>query len=157
MPASVPLLPSFRELPIPQDAAPRRYKDAPTRGNRGRAAGLTEQTAREALQGRSAVEAAKILGLHTQTLYNRFGHLMNKRTKPGFLDPNMKEVLRLRRIERVSSADIGARFGVSEECVRKSIQRWSRQGAIPGVSDAREIPRTHPGPKRGHKRLGKVW
>jgi hypothetical protein len=128
-----------------------------SRGNRGRAAGLSEATARAALQGRSPAEAAKLLKLHPMTLYNRFGHLMNKRTTPGFLDQHMPEVLRLRRVERVSSAEIGAKFDVSEACVRKSIQRWSRQGAIPGVSDARELPRSRPGPKPKRKRLGMAW
>jgi hypothetical protein len=128
-----------------------------SRGNRGRAAGLTEATAREALQGRSVLEAAQMLKLHPMTLYKRFPHLMNKRTTPGFLDQHMDEVLRLRRTERLSCRDIGLRFGVSEGCAMKSIRRWSEQGAIPGVSDAREIPRTRPGPKPGRKRQGMAW
>ena len=128
-----------------------------SRGYRGRVAGLSDETARGALQGRTAAEAAKILKVHPMTLYNRFSHIMNKRTTPGFLDQHMAKVLRLRRIERMSSADIGKQFGVSDGCVRKSIQRWSKQGAIRGVSDYRDIPRTPPGPKPGRKRLGKAW
>ena len=128
-----------------------------SRGQRGRVAGMTDKTVREALRGRTTIEAAAHLGVHVQTIYNRFDHLLTKRTKPGTLDPHMSEVLRLRRVERLSSAEIGAKFGVSDACVRKSIQRWSKQGAIPGVSDAREIPHSRAGPKRGYKRLGKAW
>ena len=127
------------------------------RGRHGKSAGLTEATARAALQGRTTFEAAAILGVHPQTLYNRFDHLLTKRAKPGALDQHMGEVLHLRRVERMSSTDIGKRFGVSDMCVRKSIQRWSKQGAIPGVSDAREIPRSRPGPKPGATWQRKAW
>jgi transposase-like protein len=128
-----------------------------SRGYRGRVAGLTERTASEALQGRTTMEAARILGVHPQTLYNRFDHLLTKRASPGVLDPHREEVLRLRRIERIPIAEVGRRYGVSENCVQKSIQRWSRQDAKQGGPGIPATPRLRPGPKRGHKRLGKAW
>lgn len=46
------------------------------------AALLTEQSVREALQGRTTQEAAAHLGVAYMTLYRRFGHLLTKRTSP---------------------------------------------------------------------------
>jgi hypothetical protein len=112
---------------------------------------LTEQTVREALQGRSTIQAAAILGLNVGTLYNRFGHLLTKRAKPGFLDDYRDEVLRLVYKKRLTRAAVGQRFGVSEVCVTRSIQRWSKQGAkLDGVA-IQEPPRVRPGPKPGRK------
>lgn len=43
---------------------------------------LTEGMVREALLGRTTREAARLLGCHQQTLYNRFDHLLKKRKSP---------------------------------------------------------------------------
>lgn len=94
------------------------------RGNGVIASEMSEQSVREALQGRTTLQAAAVLGCHPMTLYNRFGHLLNKRTKPGTLDPHCAEVLRLLRHERLPQREVAARFGVSEACVMKSVRRW---------------------------------
>ena len=54
---------------------------------------LTEDQVREALQGRNTRQAAEHLGVHPQTLYNRFDHLLQKRKSPGFLEPVIQDVL----------------------------------------------------------------
>lgn len=54
---------------------------------------LTEHQVREALQGRNTREAADLLGVHPQTLYNRFDHLLKKRKSPGFLSEVIQDVL----------------------------------------------------------------
>jgi len=120
-------------------------------GQRGRARLLTDQVVREALLGRTAVEAAQILRVNAGTLYNRFDHLLTKRAKPGVLDQHRREIVRLAWKERVPRAEIARRYGVSDVCVAKSIQRWSRQDAISGGVAFPKLPRTRPGPKPRHK------
>lgn len=44
---------------------------------------LTPEQVREALEGRTTLEAAKLLGVNHQTLRNRFEHLLQKRRSPG--------------------------------------------------------------------------
>lgn len=125
-------------------------------GARGRARLLTDAKVREALRGRSAIEAAARLGVNVMTLYNRFDHLLAKRTKPMALDEHQKDILRLAYKERVSRMEIARRYGVSDHCVKKSIQRWSKQGAKLDGAALPELPRTRPGPKPQHKGPSKV-
>lgn len=49
----------------------------------GRDKKLSAEKVREALQGRSTAAAAVLLGVHHQTLRNRFPHLLNKRRTPN--------------------------------------------------------------------------
>lgn len=120
-------------------------------GQRGKARTLTEAQVREALQGRSAIQAAAILGVNVMTLYNRFDHLLTKRTKPQALDAHRDAVLGLVYRDRVPRSEVARRYGVSERCVTKSIQRWSRQGATLDGAAIPEPPRGRPGPKPQHK------
>jgi len=120
-------------------------------GQRGRVRLLSELQVREALQGRTAVQAAQLLGINVQTLYNRFDHLLTKRAKPGVLDPHKKEILRLAWKERASREGIARLYGVSANCVAKSIQRWSKQDAKSGGAALPPPPRARPGPKPRHK------
>lgn len=92
---------------------------------------LTDEDVKAALQGRTTREAARILGCHVMTLYNRFDHLLKKRTSPGSLEPHREEVLRLVRKERLSHADVAVMFGVSEPTVHKNVQRWSAEEGVP--------------------------
>jgi transposase-like protein len=117
---------------------------------------LTEKKVREALQGRTTKDAAVLLGVNQQTLYNHFSHLLAKRASPGSLDRHREEILRLSYVERVSREDIAARFGVSRQCVHRSIQRWRREGAKSAVVDLRELPPLKTGPVLGRKELRKV-
>lgn len=94
-----------------------------------RAQRLTEKKVREALQGRTVLEAAKILAVHPQTLYNRFDHLLTKRASPGSLDPHREMIWRMRFVERVSMEDIAAQYRVSRVTVLKSLQRWRKEDA----------------------------
>jgi len=132
---------------------------------------LTEQLVREALQGRTTMQAAHTLGCSPSNLYAHFGHLLSKRTKPGTLDAHCADVLHMLRHERRSQSEVATKYGVSETCVMKSVrrwmnnpegldlppkqlraifQRWSRQDAKPGAP-ARPSTRhwsSKPGPKR---------
>ena len=105
--------------------------------------GLTEARVREALRGRTTQEAARILGASAATLYNRFGHLLTKRTSPGSLDVHRAEILDLVYRDRVPRAQIATRFGVTRQTVTKSIQRWLGPDAMPGAPGA---------PPRGRQR-----
>jgi transposase len=122
------------------------------RGNRGKTMLLSEQSVREALQGRSAAQAAGVLGVSLQTMYNRWNHLLKKRTKPGFLDPHREAILRRVYSDRIPRAQIARDYGCTLQCVSKSIQRWSKQGAKRGAPALPEPPRARPGPKPGHTR-----
>ncbi len=103
-----------------------------------RAASLTEESVREALQGRSTREAAAVLGVHPMTLYNKFDHLLSKRTKPGALNPHRAEIERLVYKKRMPHARVAEIYGVSEACVHRTIQRWSRQDATSGDAAIRQ-------------------
>lgn len=120
-------------------------------GQRGRVRLLTTQVVREALRGRTTAQAAQFLGVNVMTLYNRFDRLLTKRARPGVLDQQCKEIVRLAWKERVPRAEIARRYGVSEVCVAKSIQRWSKQDAKSGGAGFPPLPRTRPGPKPRHK------
>lgn len=120
-------------------------------GQRGKVRLLTENVVREALQGRSTLQAAHHLGVNVMTLYNRFPHLLAKRASPGALDRERDAILTLVYRERVSRAEIARRYGVSERCVTKSIQRWSKQGATLDGAALPEPPRGRPGPKPQRK------
>jgi transposase-like protein len=111
-------------------------------GQRGVARLLTEQKVREALQGRSTIEAAALLRVNVGTLYKRFGHLLTKRTSPGTLDRHRIEILDLVYRKRVARTEVARQFGVAEVTVTKSIRRWLEQGAIPDDIDGQApIPR----------------
>jgi len=121
-------------------------------GNRGKTMLLTEQSVREALRGRSTAQAAGALGVSIQTLHNRWGHLLHKRTKPGYLDPHRSEILHRVYSKRTPRAQIARDYGVTLQCVSKSIQRWSKQDAKLGAPALPKPPRSRPGPKPGHTR-----
>lgn len=93
---------------------------------------LEEPSVREALEGRSTLEAAALLGVHHQTLRNRFPHLLRKRVSPGFLDAHKDEIRNRSMTETLSS--IGARFGTSGGTIDKALHRWSKQdGCLVGT------------------------
>ena len=111
-------------------------------GTRGIARLLTEQSVREALQGRTTVQAAQHLGVSQATLYNRFGHLLAKRTSPGSLDQHKHQILDLVYRQRIARTEVARQFGVAETTVTKSIRRWLAQGAKPdGFDPQQPIPR----------------
>ena len=116
----------------------------------GRVWKMNDAMVREALQGRNTVQAAAHLGCHVQTLYNRFGHLLTKRATKGCLDQFREEILRLVYKEQIPRAEVAAKYGVSDQCVTKSIQRWSKQDAKSGAPVLRQPPRCRPGPKPGY-------
>ncbi len=75
---------------------------------------LTDEQVREALRGRSTLEAASILGVHHQTLRYRFDHLLTKRRSPGSDFP--AEFVKLARL-LAADPNIGQR----EACHRLSV------------------------------------
>jgi transposase-like protein len=82
---------------------------------------LTEEMVREALQGRSTRAAAEHLGVHPQTLYNRFDHLLTKRKSPGFLDEVIQDVLHS-AIE-VGMNETARRFETNRLTVNKALKK----------------------------------
>jgi hypothetical protein len=58
-------------------------------------AALTEDQVRKALEGRTTLEASRLLNVNHQTLRNRFAGLISKRRSPGSeFDPDFVERLR---------------------------------------------------------------
>lgn len=102
-------------------------------GRRGRARLLTAAQVNIALQGRTTIQAAQILGVSVATLYNRFDRLLTKRPKPRILDPYRERILYLAHKMKIAKAEIARWYGVSDVCVIRSIQRWSKQGAKSGA------------------------
>ncbi len=94
--------------------------------------GLTEQQVQTALEGRTTEQAASLLGVHPQTLRNRFDHLLEKRRSPGWYEPHRA------KIEQISNdhsmAEAARQFGTHRAVIRKLLQRWSVQDAIPAES-----------------------
>lgn len=105
------------------------WKWAPRRRG-AKPADLPESRVKEALQGRTTAEAAALLGIHPQTLYLRFDHLLKKRTSPGSLEPHRAEILELANLHRMTYAQIALRFGVSEPTVKKNVARWCKQAGL---------------------------
>jgi DNA-binding CsgD family transcriptional regulator len=87
--------------------------------------GLSEESAREALQGRSTLEAASTLGVSHQTLRSLFPHLLSKRASPDFLDAHREEIRSLATRER--NAELADRFGCHPMTLNKAIARWSSE------------------------------
>lgn len=85
-------------------------------------ADLTEDQVREALQGRTTEEAASLLDVHPQTLYNRFDHLLTKRKGPGFLDEHREELCRIAKVQGVSAA--ADQFGTNRKTLYEAFERW---------------------------------
>lgn len=85
---------------------------------------LNEELVKQALLGRSTHQAAQILGVHPQSLYSNFDHLLSKRRSPGFYDDHKEEILRM------SSYSEAARvFSTHRSVIRKAVKRWIAQDA----------------------------
>jgi hypothetical protein len=65
---------------------------------------LSEDSVREALQGRTTSEAASLLDCCVQTLHNRFPHLLLKRKSPDFLQGQIEAVYKKATQEGISEA-----------------------------------------------------
>lgn len=112
---------------------------------------MTDAQVREALQGKTALEAADHLGVHVQTLYNRYDHLLRKRASPGSLDQYRAEILQEVYGNRTPQGELALRFGVSRNCVARSIRRWKREDAIPAEFAHATQSHLRPGPVPGRK------
>lgn len=88
---------------------------------------LSEDRVRIALSGRSTAEAARVLGCHPQTLYNKFPHLLQKRQRPNFLDDHRGEVCKISTESGLCAA--ARHFLTDSQTVRKAIVRWSKEDA----------------------------
>jgi hypothetical protein len=87
--------------------------------------GLDEASVREALQGRTTLEAATHLGVNHGTLRYRFDHLLPKRVSPGSLDAHREEIRSLAR--SIRSDALGERYGVNPMTVRNAIRGWAKE------------------------------
>ena len=94
-------------------------------------ADLTDDQVREALQGRTTEEAAALLDVHPQTLYNRFDHLLDKRRGPAFLDEHREELCRIATEQGIAAA--AERFETSRKTIYDNLHRW-------GIAEKIETP-----------------
>jgi hypothetical protein len=86
---------------------------------------LTTEQVREALHGRTTLEASQLLGVTHQTLRNLFPHLLRKRVSPMTLEDQKEQIHSL--ATKMRCHELAEMFGVHLETVRKAIARWKRQ------------------------------
>lgn len=86
---------------------------------------LGEASVRAALQGRTTLEAAETLGVSHGTIRSRFGHLIEKRASPGFLEAHREEIRSRATSER--TPELCARFGCSQACLTRAIASWAKE------------------------------
>lgn len=86
---------------------------------------LSEESVRAALQGRTTAEAADLLGVNHQTLRNRFGHLLQKRASPGFLDAQKEEIRSRSRLHTLSC--VARQLDLCYETLRLHYRHWLRE------------------------------
>lgn len=110
---------------------------------------LTEEKVREALQGRTTLEAALFLGVNHNTLRNKYPWLLTKRSSPDVLAGKRELVLQLLGDHSRTVQSIAEELGCHEETVRQSVRRWIKRGAIP--AELGERLRRPPGPKLGSR------
>ena len=81
---------------------------------------LTEAQVREALQERTTLEAAQVLGVNHQTLRNRFEHLLSKRRSPAaeFPPDVVEQVRELAADPTVGTREASRRVGMSQVTMR---------------------------------------
>lgn len=107
-----------------------------------RQAPLTEDQVRAALDGRSTAEAAAHLGVHPQTLRNRFAHLLSYRRSPGApLDPTSAERVRALALDphvttRAAARDLGVTPNTLRAWCRSVGVRWEIASRDPRGRDA---------------------
>lgn len=101
---------------------------------------LDEDKVRSALAGRSLLEAADALGVHPQTIRNRFDHLLTKRRSPGApLPPDLAERVRELALDpSVSQAKALAELGVTVLTLR----RWTKLAGVEWRSAPAGRPRS---------------
>ena len=95
---------------------------------RANLADLTEGQVREVLQGRTTEEAAMILRVHPQTLYNRFDHLLDKRKSPGFLDEHFEDVCTIAKTHGIQ--EVARRYDTTHATVYQALARWKKEGRL---------------------------
>lgn len=85
---------------------------------------LDEASVRAALQGRTTLEAATLLGVNHGTIRNRFPHLISKRGSPGFLEAHREEIRSRARSER--TPELCSRFGCHQTALTRAIANWAK-------------------------------
>jgi hypothetical protein len=101
--------------------------------------GIDEQSVREALQGRTTEEAARLLGVTHHALRARFDHLLKKRVSRGFLDAHKEEIRSLAMSQTLKK--IAEKFGTSATVVHGYLVRWSGQDGSMDALDALQARR----------------
>ena len=116
-------------------------------GEDGREMPLPEDRVRAALQGRSTAEAAALLGIHHQTLRNRYPHLLSKRRSPS--DPNdpatVEAVRRAAADSETGYRELARSTGIASTlakkiCERHGFQWQTKQAKRPGRPRKKPIP-----------------
>lgn len=95
---------------------------------------ISEEAAREALEGRTVFQAADMLGCNHNTLRRNFPHLISKRRGPNFLDHYKRDVLAVVSSQGTRAA--ADRYGTSIVTIHKALQRWNE-----GQEHKRKPPR----------------
>jgi len=89
-------------------------------------ADLTEAQVRKALQGRSTLEAARLLGVNHQTLRNRFGHLLTTRLSPKVLESEKQRICNLAKT--IGPTATAQKMGCCRSAIFRALRRWKEQG-----------------------------
>ncbi|WP_139015117.1 hypothetical protein [Pseudorhizobium pelagicum] len=116
---------------------------------------LSAQKVREALPGRSTAAAAALLGVHHQTLRNRFPHLLNKRRTPS----NRKDEKTIEMVHKAASdpaigyRELARSAGISSTlakriCDEQGFQWQTRQVKHPVPPPTTPIPARSAGDDR---------
>lgn len=107
------------------------------RGKSVAARSLTEASVREALRGRTTLAAARYLGIHPMTLYNRFGSLLSRRSSPGRLVPLASKILEEYQDGELTMDQLAAKHSVSRKTLYRLLQIVREGGAKPAVAGSR--------------------
>lgn len=83
---------------------------------------IPEQMVREALQGRTTAQAAKILGVALEWLYRNHPDKIRKRHRPGFLDDHREEICNLAKTHSLHK--IGKMYQTPRQTVAAALARW---------------------------------
>lgn len=94
---------------------------------------VPEPLVREALHGRSAAQAAKILGVSLEWFYRNHMDKIQKRNPPGFLDAHREEISSLSKT--LSLQELADRYGTNRQTVAKALTKW---GVSLDESDTRD-------------------
>lgn len=81
------------------------------------------------LRNHTTAEAAKLLDVSVGTLYRNFGHLLNKRHSPAFLDAHREEICS--KAMSMSTQDLCREYETNRTTLNNAFRRWKEAGDLP--------------------------